>query len=101
MGQCKLIKKLFSLFMALLKAQKRSFGWNKSLILFHQSKYLQTRAQSTLNPPIDNNISSSPVTKEPHSTKNIITSIKTELNNKLIPSYLEETYWWAYIHPNA
>jgi len=61
------------------KAQRHLFRRNKSL-----SRYIQTSAQSTINP-----------------TKKITTRIKTKLDKELIPSYLEETYWWAYTHPNA
>eukprot|EP01083_Nonionella_stella_P297044 1008991_1 len=78
-------------------------------LLKHQYRFKQIgtkpqfRSQSTLNPSIHSIDSINNTNDEQYkkSNNNIQTSLKTSLNDNLIPYYLSETYWWAYINPNA
>eukprot|EP01084_Bolivina_argentea_P140877 247603_1 len=84
---------------------------HRSSVLFHHQyrknrvgTKSQSRCQSTLHPPIhpDIDTASKPCSRPIfEQQRNIRTTLSTSLDDSLIPRYLEETYWWAYIHPNA
>lgn len=76
---------------------------NRSHIQIHHHQYRNlygfgTRSQSTLQSTLQSSPSLN-VNNTSYKNKVIKTSIKSHLNENLIPKYLEDTYWFVfYLH---